>query len=121
MTRYALVLVFLLTAGAPALIAQQPSDGLTDQQRMGRQLLSQNCGVCHLPPARNAKTYGPVLHKGTSGGNNDLVRKIILEGTPRMPAFKYMLTQASDIDAIIAFIRTVPTPPPAPAAPAAAQ
>jgi mono/diheme cytochrome c family protein len=120
MTRYVLVVVFLVAASPPA-FGQQASDGLTDQQRLGRQLLSQNCGVCHLPPARNAKTYGPVLHKGTSGGNNDLVRKIILEGTPRMPAFKYMLTQASDIDAIIAFIRTVPTPPPAPAAPAAAQ
>jgi mono/diheme cytochrome c family protein len=121
MTRYALVLVFLLIAGAPSTFAQQAPDGLTDQQRLGRQLLSQNCGVCHLPPARNAKTYGPMLHMGTSGGNNDLVRKIILEGTPRMPAFKYMLTQGSDLDAIIAFIRTVPTPPPAPAAPAAAQ
>jgi mono/diheme cytochrome c family protein len=119
MARYSLLLLLLVTAGAPA-FAQQPSDGLTDQQRLGRQLLAQNCGVCHLPPARNAKTYGPVLHKGTSGGNNDLVRKIILEGTPRMPAFKYMLTQASDIDAIIAFVRTVPTPPAAPA-PAAAQ
>lgn len=116
-----LVLVFLFAAGAHAAFAQQPADKLTDQQRLGRQLVSQNCGVCHLPPARNARTYGPVLHKGTSGGNDDLVRKIILEGTPRMPAFKYMLTQASDIDAIIAFMRTVPTPPPAPAAPAAAQ
>ncbi|MGH7342100.1 MAG: c-type cytochrome [Candidatus Rokuibacteriota bacterium] len=120
MTRYVLVLACFVAAGAPA-FGQQASDGLTDQQRLGRQLLGQNCGVCHLPPARNAKPYGPVLHKGTSGGNNDLVRKIILEGTPRMPAFKYMLTQASDIDAIIAFIRTVSTPPPAPAAPAAAQ
>ena len=118
MPRYSLLLLFLLTAGAPA-FGQQASDGLTDQQRLGRQLLSQNCGVCHLPPARNARTYGPVLHKGTSGGDDALVRKIILEGTPRMPAFKYMLTQASDIDAIIAFIRTVPTPPPAPAADAA--
>ncbi|MBF8300456.1 MAG: Cytochrome c protein [Acidobacteria bacterium] len=120
MTRYALVLVFLFTAGAPAVLAQQASDGVTDQQRLGRQLLSQNCGVCHLPPARNAKTYGPMLHKGTSGGNNDLVRKIILEGTPRMPAFKHML-QSADVDAIIAFVRAVPTPPPAPTAPAAAQ
>jgi mono/diheme cytochrome c family protein len=118
MLRYALAFVFLLTAGAPAAFAQQTSDGLTDQQRLGRQVLSQSCGVCHLPPARNARTYGPVLHKGTSGGDNALVRKIILEGTPRMPAFKHML-QTSDIDAIIAYVRTVPTPPPAPAADAA--
>jgi len=116
MARYPVLLLFVLIVTAPSASGQQASDGLTDQQRLGRQLLSQNCGVCHLPPARNARTYGPVLHKGTNGGNNDLVRKIILEGTPRMPAFKYTLTQASDIDAIIAFIRTVPIPPPAPAA-----
>jgi len=118
MTRHALVLVFLFTAGAPAAVAQQASDGLTEQQRLGRQVLSQSCGVCHLPPARNARTYGPALHKGTSGGDNALVRKISLEGTPRMPAFNHML-QASDIDAIVAYVRTVPTPPPAPAADAA--
>jgi mono/diheme cytochrome c family protein len=69
-----------------------------------------------LPPARNARTYGPVLSKATGGGDDALVRKVILEGTPRMPAFKYFL-QASQIDAIIAFIRTVPTPAPAAAAP----
>jgi len=38
-----------------------------------------------------------------------------MEGTPRMPAFRYFL-QPSEIDAIIAFARTVPTPAPAPAA-----
>jgi mono/diheme cytochrome c family protein len=112
MARYPLVLFFLLTAGVPPAFAQQGSDGLTDQQRLGRQLLSQNCGVCHLPPSRGARTYGPMLHKGSSGGDDALVRKIVLEGTPRMPAFKYTL-QASEIDAIIAFVRTVPTPPPA--------
>jgi len=119
MTRYALMLLFLLSAGAPYAFGQQTSDGLTDQQRLGRMLLSQWCGVCHLPPARNAKTYGPVLHKGTAGGDDALMRKIILEGTPRMPAFKYSL-QPSDVDALIAFVRTVPTPAPAPA-PAAAR
>lgn len=119
MTRYPVALVILLTAGAPSAFGQQPADGLTDQQRLGRQLLSQSCGVCHLPPARGARTYGPVLHKGTSGGDDQLVRKIIMEGTPRMPAFRYFL-QPPEIDAIVAYVRTVPTPPPAPA-PAAAH
>ena len=118
MKRYPLVLLFLLTALAPDVFGQQPADGLTDQQRLGRQLLSQSCGVCHLPPARNARTYGPTLHKGTSGGEDGLTRKFITEGTPRMPAFKYFL-QPGEIDAIIAYVRTVPTPPPAPAADAA--
>jgi len=119
MKRFPLVLLFLLAAGAPDAFGQQASDGLTDQQRLGRQLLSQSCGVCHLPPARGARTYGPMLHKGTSGGDDQLMRKFIQEGTPRMPAFKYFL-QPADIDAIVAYVRTVPTPPPAPA-PAAAR
>lgn len=114
MTRYPLVLLFLLTAGPPAALAQQASDGLTDQQRLGRQVLSQSCGVCHLPPARNAPTYGPMLHKGSTSGDDALMRTIIMEGTPRMPAFKYFL-QPNQMDAIVAYVRTVP-PPPAPAA-----
>lgn len=108
------ILLFLLTAGAPHAFAGQASDGLNDQQRLGRLLLAQSCGVCHLPPARNAKTYGPALSKATAGGNDDLMRKFILEGTPRMPGFKHML-QPADVDAIIAYVRTVPAPPPAPA------
>jgi mono/diheme cytochrome c family protein len=42
--------------------------------------------------------------------------KVILEGTPRMPAFKYFL-QPADVDAIIAYVRTVPVPAAAPASP----
>jgi mono/diheme cytochrome c family protein len=89
--------------------AQQPYDALTDEQRLGRQVLAQSCGVCHLPPARGARTYGPALHKGTAAGDDALVRRSILEGTPRMPAFKYSL-QPAEIDAIVAYIRTL-TPP----------
>ena len=110
-----LLFTFLLTASAPYAFAQQPPDGLNDQQRLGRQVFAQSCGVCHLPPARGARTYGPVLGKTSGGGNDDLVRKVILEGTPRMPGFKYML-QPAQVDAIVAFVRTVPAPTP-PAAP----
>jgi mono/diheme cytochrome c family protein len=112
------VFTLLLTAGAPYAFAQQPPDGLNDQQRLGRQVFAQSCGVCHLPPARGARTYGPVLGKTSGGGNDDLVRKVILEGTPRMPGFKYML-QPAQIDAIVAYIRAVPAPalPAAPPAP----
>jgi mono/diheme cytochrome c family protein len=110
------VLLLLLTAAAPHVSAQQPSDGLTDQQRLGRQVLAQSCGVCHLPPARSARTYGPQLSKGTNGGDDALMRKVILEGTPRMPGFKYML-QPGEIDAIVAYVRTVPVPAPVPATP----
>ena len=109
------VLLCLLTAFAPHAFARQAPDSLNDQQRLGRQILAQSCGVCHLPPARNARTYGPLLSKASGGGDDAVVRRVILEGTPRMPAFKHHL-QPADTDAIIAFIRTVPVPAPAPAA-----
>ena len=98
-------------AGAgPGAGAQQSYDALTEQQLLGRQMMAQSCGVCHLPPARNARTYGPVLHKGSGGGDDAAVRRYILEGTPRMPAFKYTL-QPAEIDAIVAYIRTLAPPP----------
>ena len=56
MKRRASVLLFLLAARPQYAFAQQAPDGLNDQQRLGRQILAQSCGVCHLPPARNAKT-----------------------------------------------------------------
>lgn len=114
--RISCILALSIIAGVPGAFAQQTGDELNDQQRLGRQVLAQSCGVCHLPPARGARTYGPVLSKASGGGDDALVRKVILEGTPRMPAFKYFL-QPSEIDAIIAFIRTVPTPAAAAATP----
>ncbi len=109
MKRSALAILFLLIAGPQYGFAQQAADGITDHQKRGRQMLAQSCGVCHLPPARNAKTYGPLLHKGSSGGDDKVMRQVILEGTPRMPAFKYFL-QPADVDAIISYVRTVPVP-----------
>ena len=109
MTPSALAVVLLLFASAVPALAQQARDGLTEQQQKGRQLMSQSCGVCHLAPARNARTYGPQLSKASSGGDNAKMRQSILEGTPRMPAFKYFL-QPPDVDAIIAYVRTLPVP-----------
>src|SRR5712691_8710346 len=87
--------------------AQQPIDNLNDTQKMGRQVFAQSCGVCHLPPTLGAKTYGPPLNKDAGGGDNDIMREFIENGTPRMPAFKYYLKPA-EIDAIISYVRTVP-------------
>ena len=105
-------LLLLLIVCAKYVFAQQAGDGLNEQQRLGRQIVAQSCGVCHLPPARNAKTYGPLLNKAAGGGDDGVMREYILDGTPRMPAFKYFLRPA-EIDAIIAYLRTVPVPAPA--------
>ncbi len=97
--------LFVLAATAQSAAAQQ--DPLTDQQKMGRQVFAQSCGVCHLPPVLGAKTYGPPLNKEAGGGDDDVMREFITNGTPRMPAFKYYL-QPDQIEAIIAYVRTVP-------------
>ena len=115
MKRTARLLVFLVLGWPQHGFAQQANDGLTDQQRLGRRVLAQSCGVCHLPPSLRAQTYGPTLNKATTGGDDVVMRSTILEGTTRMPAFKYYL-QRDEIDAIIAYVRTIPAPAAAPAA-----
>jgi mono/diheme cytochrome c family protein len=107
MTRNAAILLLLLTAWTPNAFAQQADDALNDTQKLGRQVFAQSCGVCHLPPAINARTYGPGLSKDTAGGSDEVIRGVISEGTPRMPAFKHYL-QRGEIDAIIAYLKTVP-------------
>jgi len=101
---FAAVGVVVAASGA---LAQ--TDNLSEQQRHGRQVFAQSCGVCHLAPSLNARTYGPSLNKASANGDNDIMREYILNGTPRMPAFKYYLN-TSDIDAIISYVRTVPAP-----------
>ena len=115
MKHSASLLVFLLAAWPQGASAQQ-GDNLNETQRHGRQLLAQSCGVCHLPPALNAKTYGPPLNKAAGGGDDDIMREYIMNGTPRMPAFKFYL-KPNEIDAIISYVRTVPVRGAAPARP----
>jgi mono/diheme cytochrome c family protein len=105
----------LLLASGQGALAQQPADNLNDEQKLGRQVFAQSCGVCHLPPSLGAKTYGPALNKEAGGGDNDVMREFVENGTPRMPAFKFYL-KPQEIDAIISYVRTVPVQaaPPAP-------
>jgi mono/diheme cytochrome c family protein len=105
MGRAALLGLFVLAASATSAAAEQ--DHLTDRQKMGRQVFAQSCGVCHLPPTLGAKTYGPPLNKEAGGGDDDVMREFITNGTPRMPAFKYYL-KLDQIEAIISYMRTVP-------------
>ena len=99
--------LFVLAISSQGALAQQAGDNLTDQQKMGRQVLAQSCGVCHLPPNLGARTYGPPLNKDAGGGDADVVREFIENGTPRMPAWKFYLKPAQ-VDAIIAYLKTVP-------------
>ncbi len=115
----ALLVVMWLVLTSSSGFAQNAGDGLNDQQRLGRQIFAQSCGVCHLRPSLEVRTYGPLLSKAATGGDEGRMRNIILEGTTRMPAFKYYL-QSDQVDAIIAYVRTIPAPAAAAAAAPAA-
>ncbi len=106
-------LLFVLAAAAPAAYAQQTGSDLNETQRLGRQVFAQSCGICHLQPSLGVKTYGPLLNKAAAAGNDEVMRAFIVNGSERMPAFKYYLKPA-EIDAIIAYVRTVPVPAPDP-------
>jgi mono/diheme cytochrome c family protein len=99
-------LLILLAAAAPPAHAQGELD---ETQLRGRQIFAQSCGVCHLQPSLGVKTYGPALNKTATAGNDDVMRAFIVNGTDRMPSFKYYLKPA-EIDAIIAYVRAVPAP-----------
>ena len=99
------VSTLLLVLAAPATYAQQAN--LNETQLLGRQVFAQSCGICHLQPSLGVKTYGPMLNKATAAGNDEVMRAFIVNGTDRMPAFKYYIKPA-EIDAIIAYVRTVP-------------
>jgi mono/diheme cytochrome c family protein len=107
MKRTATLLLFLLAAGAQTASAQT----LTPQQAHGRQILTQNCNVCHLPQNPGAATYGPRLSKTSVNGDDNLMKEVIQNGLVRMPGWKYALKD-SDISDIIAYVRTLPEPPP---------
>lgn len=99
----------LLVGIASTASAQQAGANLNEIQLMGRQTLAQSCGICHLQPGRNSVTYGPKLTQASGGGNEDVMRAFIVNGTDRMPAFRYHLKPA-EIDAVIAYLKTVPAP-----------
>jgi mono/diheme cytochrome c family protein len=109
------VLVAALVVTAPAAFAQAPDASFNDSQKLGLRLFSQSCGVCHTLVQQRTRQYGPVLSRETLGGDEELMREYISNGTPRMPGFRFNF-EPEQINAIVAYLKTVP-----PAAPAAAR
>ena len=111
MSRVAWSMVLLLVT-APVAATAQPADG--DPALLGMRLFNQSCRVCHTKPQLASPQYAPVLTMSTLGGKPDVIRDVILNGTPRMPGFKYHF-KPGEIDAIVAYIKTIPEPAAAPA------
>jgi mono/diheme cytochrome c family protein len=118
----ALALTLALLAGPRGAAAQPvaPDPTLDATQLAGRNLFTQHCVVCHVKTLVTAvRSYGPSLSRQSLGGQEDVMRELISNGTPSMPGFKYSLAP-NEIGAIIAYLKTLPVPPPAaaPTAPA---
>jgi hypothetical protein len=80
---------------------------LSPAEMLGRFRFKQRCALCHgeqTNPA--APTFGPVLTQKHVVGREELVRRQILEGSNRMPAFKYSIEPAT-VDVIIAYLKKV--------------
>jgi mono/diheme cytochrome c family protein len=104
--------------GVPQAKQETPTKpALTEQQRVGKGLFSQNCSLCHSPTKKNEKsvteegtTIGPRLNGLFSGPKAlpDAVAKTFIQrGVPeKMPGFQYGL-DAKEIDAIIAYLKTL--------------
>jgi mono/diheme cytochrome c family protein len=107
----AAIAAIVLSAAASA-SAQQPQ--LNDTQKLGQALFVQSCGVCHLKPQLTAPQFAPVLSRESASGNEEGMRQIIANGSPRMPGFKYHFSE-TQIAAIASYLKTVPPQAAAPA------
>jgi len=114
--------VLLLVAAWPQVAAAQMPDAasLNPTQLLGRNTFAQHCTVCHVRTQITVqRSYGPALSKNSLGGQDDVLRELISNGTPNMPGFKYSL-EPREIDAVVAYVKTLPVQAPPAAAPAAA-
>jgi mono/diheme cytochrome c family protein len=105
--RSSVLVAAMVVAAAPAAFAQAPDASFNDSQKLGLRLFSQSCGVCHTLVQQRTRQYGPVLSRETLGGDEELMREYISNGTPRMPGFRFNF-EPEQINAIVAYLKTVP-------------
>ena len=108
-TAFVILLSVFLSGTLRAQQANSPNS-LNETQKQGRLLFQQRCPICHSSVMITHRPYAPVLVKGLVAGNEDRIRETIANGRPgKMPAFKYGMS-ASEIDAIIEYLKTVTAP-----------
>lgn len=104
------LLIFLVIFPLTALGQQENTEKpLNDVQKLGQRVFQQRCGICHAPARAGFQMYGPFLYKDLINGSEDAIKEIIRSGSTKMPGFKSGL-QASEIDAIVEYLKTVPKP-----------
>jgi mono/diheme cytochrome c family protein len=107
--------ILFIAAGAPAASGQPFPAGatLSPTQKLGRALFAQHCMVCHVSTQLTSPGhYGPNLSGQMFGGNEDSIVVFVINGTEKMPSFKYVFDQ-QQIRAIAAYVAALPAPSPA--------
>jgi mono/diheme cytochrome c family protein len=102
--------ILLIAAGAPAASGQPFPAGatLSPTQKLGRALFAQHCMVCHVSTQLTSPGhYGPNLSGQMFGGNEDSIVAFVINGTEKMPSFKYVFDQ-QQIRAIAAYVAALP-------------
>jgi mono/diheme cytochrome c family protein len=102
-----LVAVCVVVFASVAFGQTSPDASFSDAQKVGLRLFSQSCGVCHTPVQQRARQYAPTLSRETLGGDEELIREYISNGTPRMPGFRFNF-EPEQIAAIAQYLKTVP-------------
>jgi mono/diheme cytochrome c family protein len=107
----ALLLALMQAVPSDIVSAQKAAPGgagLNSEQREGWLLTLQYCGLCHTRTnLHSSTTIGPILSRESAGGNDDVMRQVIADGTPNMPGFKHLL-EPTQIAAIASYLKTVP-------------
>jgi mono/diheme cytochrome c family protein len=104
----------LLSASAQVVPAQPfpAEDSLSATQKIGRNLFTQHCVVCHVHTQITAGPhFGPALSGQSLGGQDDVMAEVVSNGTPNMPGFKYQF-EPQQIRAIVSYVKALPLPPP---------
>ena len=115
----AAILLLSPCSGVSTARAQSDSN-LTPTQELGRRVFQQRCAVCHTKVNLASPMYGISLNKELVEGNEKMIADYIRNGSKKMPGFKYGL-EPSEIDAIVAYLKTVPKPAAAPSSGAKAE
>ena len=113
MKRSALFALVMVAVSPPGAFAQQAAANtqLDERQLVGMRLFNQSCRVCHTKPQLTSPLYGPSLSRQSLGGQEDVMREVISNGTPRMPGFRHHFEPAQ-IAAIAAYLKSIPAPAP---------
>jgi len=85
MPRGVLAAAFVVASASGAFAQGAPDASFNDAQREGLRLFSHPAAVCHTVVQQRTRQYGPVLSRETLGGDEELIREYISNGTPRMP------------------------------------